>query len=75
MTSCDLSVINEDLANCDIVDTVICYKSLTDVIEDYLGVSLHTQLEVLGVADDEEIKSEVEECRKELQMEFITTKV
>jgi hypothetical protein len=44
-------------------------------MEDYLGVSLHTQLEVLGVVDDEEIKSEVEECRKELQMEFITTKV
>lgn len=42
MTSCDLLVINEDLANYDVVDTIICYKSLTNVMEDYLGVSLHT---------------------------------
>jgi len=75
MTSCDLLVINEDLANNDMMDTVICYKSLTDVMEDYLGVSLHTRLEVSGVADDEEIKFEVEKCRKELQIDFITTKV
>lgn len=45
-TSCNLLVINEDLTNCDMVDTIIFYKFLMDFMEDYLRVSLHTKLEV-----------------------------
>jgi len=49
---------------------VISYKSYEDITEDYLGVPLHTTVEVLEVIDNDGLNFEVKECRKELQVDF-----
>lgn len=70
----DHSVMNEDLTNKDMEDMVIFYNSPKDKMKDYLEVFLHSKIEVLEVIDDDEVKFEVKECVKELQVDFIGTK-
>lgn len=41
------------------------------IIKDDLEVSLYAKVEVLEVIYDKEVKFEVNECLKELQMDFI----
>jgi len=64
----------EDMANKDIEEMVLPDNSSKYIIKDYLEVSLDTKVEVLEVIDDDEIKYEVKECGKELQVDFIRTK-
>jgi histone-lysine N-methyltransferase SETD2 len=49
----DLSIMDENLANKDII---IPDNSSRDIMEDYLGVPLHTTVKVLEVKDDNELK-------------------
>jgi len=64
----------EDMANKDIEDMVLLDNSSKYIMKDYLEVSLDTKFEVLEVIDDDEIKYEVKECGKDLQVDFIRTK-
>lgn len=64
----------EDMANKDIEDMVLLDNSSKYIMKDYLVVSLDTKVEVLEVMDDDEVKYEVKECGKELQVDFIGTK-
>ena len=65
---------DEDLAKKDMKNKLIFYKSSRGIMKDYFRVLWQTKVEVLRVVNDEEIKFEVEECVKELQVDFIRTK-
>jgi hypothetical protein len=44
-------------------------------MKNYFGVVWHTKVKILaGVVNDKEVKFEVKECVKELQVDFIRTK-
>jgi hypothetical protein len=75
MANCDPSIIDEDLAHKYMKDTMIFYKSFGDIIKDYYGVTLHTNIVVLGVTIHEEIMFEVKDYVKKLQDDFIGTKI
>ncbi|KAJ6954282.1 hypothetical protein NC652_005885 [Populus alba x Populus x berolinensis] len=49
---CDASAMDVKLANKDMEGTVISEKSSRDIMEDYLGVPSHTEVEALGVATE-----------------------
>jgi hypothetical protein len=40
-------------------------------MKNYLGIPLHTNVEVLKIIDDDELKFEVKECGKKLEVNFI----
>jgi len=61
IANCDLSVKDEDPANKNMEDMLISDKFFEGIMENYLGVLWHTKVEVLGVANDKEIKFKVEE--------------
>jgi len=46
-------------------------KFFEDIITDYFCVPLTIMVEVLEDINDDELKFEVERCRKELQVDFI----
>jgi len=50
-------------------------KFSEDIITDYFCVPLTIMVEVLEDINDDELKFEVERCRKELQVDFIWTKM
>jgi hypothetical protein len=54
-------------------DLIIYDKSSRDIMEYYFSVLLNTTVAVLEDIDDDELKFEVEKCRKELQVDFIET--
>jgi hypothetical protein len=54
-------------------DLIIYDKSSGDIMEYYFSVLLNTTVAVLEDIDDDELKFEVEKCRKELQVDFIET--
>jgi hypothetical protein len=62
---------DEDLANKNIEDPVMFDKFSEDIIKDYFCVPLTIMVEVLENINDDELKFEVERCRKELQVDFI----
>jgi hypothetical protein len=62
---------DEDLANKNIEDPVMFDKFSEDIIKDYFCVPLTIMVEVLEDKNDDELKFEVERCRKELQVDFI----
>jgi hypothetical protein len=57
---------DKDLANKDMADQIIFYKSSENVMEDYFGVPLDTMVKVLDDINDVELKFKVEKCGKEL---------
>jgi len=61
IANCDLSVKDEDLANKNMEDMLISNKFFEGIMENYLGVLWHTKVELLGVANDKEVKFKVEE--------------
>jgi hypothetical protein len=74
MANNDLSVMDKDLANKNMEDMMISNNSPKGIIKDYLEVSLYSIIKVLEVIDDDEVKFEVIECGKELQVNFIGIK-
>ena len=66
---------DEDLANKNIKDPVMFDKFSEDIMKDYFCVPLTIMVEVLKDIDDDELKFEVERYRKELQVDFIWTKM
>jgi hypothetical protein len=67
----DLSVMDEDLQNKNMEDMAIFDNSLKGIMKNYLGIPLHTNVEVLKIIDDDELKFEVKECGKKLEVNFI----
>ncbi|CAK7346920.1 unnamed protein product [Dovyalis caffra] len=49
---CDASALDVNLANKDVEDAVTSEKSSGDIVEDYLEVPPHTEVEALGVATE-----------------------
>ena len=74
MANNDLSVMDKDLANKNMEDMMISNNSPKGIIKNYLEVSLYSIIKVLEVIDDDEVKFEVIECGKELQVNFIGIK-
>ena len=68
MANNDLSVMDKDLANKNMEDMMISNNSPKGIIKNYLEVSLYSIIKVLEVIDDDEVKFEVIECEKELQV-------
>ena len=55
---------DEDLANKNMEDMAIFDNSPKGIMKNYLGIPLHTKVEVLKIIDDDELKFEVKECGK-----------
>jgi hypothetical protein len=66
----DLSVMDEDLQNKNMEDMAIFDNSLKGIMKNYLGIPLHTNVEALKIIDHE-LKFEVKECGKKLEVNFI----
>lgn len=71
IANCDLFVMDQDLTNKNMKNTLISNKSFRGIIKNYFGVLWHTKVEVLGVVNDEKIKFEGAKYLKELQVDFI----